>query len=179
MNQESKQNAMRQRHHERDFQIFVELVLNGSHKPEGHIWSTPMVFQESSKRYEYSLKRTKKYIKITREKRVCHRQPNDKNIILPQAGSTKLYGRVTIIVLSLKVSERCCWLSRGSPLRYGWKGTGPPYEKKKEPDELVNICVPPQAAPTHRQLTQGGTQLLDEVFVISGIIKVEVKGKYH
>ena len=80
MNQESKQNAMRQRHHERDFQIFVELVLNGSHKPEGHIWSTPMVFQESSKRYEYSLKRTKKYIKITREKRA-----------LPQAAQWQEY----------------------------------------------------------------------------------------
>lgn len=51
--------------------------------------------------------------------------------------------------------------------------------KKKEPDELVNICVAPHAAPTHRQLTQGGTQLLNEVFVVSGIIKVEVKGTYY
>lgn len=88
---------------------------------------------------------------------LCHRQPNDKNIILPQAGSTNFYGWVTIIVLSLKVNERCCWLSRGSPLRYGWKGTGPPYEKKKEPDELLNICGTTSSAHTQTAHTRGHT----------------------
>ena len=75
MNQESKQNAMRQRHHERDFQIFAELALNGSHKRHDIVGTRraylihAVDFPGAIQKPWIFFKKNKKNIKITRGKR--------------------------------------------------------------------------------------------------------------